>query len=602
MNEVYRKFAGNWTPSGIPLRTVLLITLIVAAPAFTQPTRRIVPRHPAAIELPELGHMRGLPGDCNLGYEIHLVGDANGDGIIDWVVSRDRCDTFIDNKRPDELLFYKGLPGRLPDVGDRTRIGPTEIGANTSFVAAGDWDADGYSDLATKMGIYRDTTYGLSSGKGASRMIIWWGSPTGYNLNDTTWLLHEGDGWGSSYGIYSRDFNQDGVDDLMMSSVGAFIDGVFKRSQWVHLWFGSRDVRWGDVRGRRAEWWWWNPPRENQSETFPRVQWIDQDMDGYEDMVLHNDVQNAVGRCRIRIIYGKPGVILDTANIVELRLDSAKGTIAHFMDVTGDKVPELVVNVGSEEVLKVFVGFRGQRLLEQYGQGNEPGHPDQPIWWGKPWATIPLVGQLHDGWAPAGFGPIFDFGDGGLDGIGDIWVYTVPDFICYNGGNRLDSLYDGWITRRGPTMTGITVLGDIDGSGRSTIAFGYSGSGATDPGGVVYFVPTVDLPETGVFRRMVPGTEVPISGIVGSGREVSDLNLHVKTSPGSGDVAIRWNALDETATLMITDVIGQTVSKRIVERGEGGTIWDASTTFGGLYYFTLVSGDRQETVSLLIQR
>src|SRR5690606_3372634 len=126
-------------------------------------------------------------------------------------------------------------------------------------------------------------------------------------------------------------------------------------------------------------------------------------------------------------IYGTPEHILDTANIHTISLDSAWGRYSLFLDVTGDNVPELLVNAGSQEAIKAFVGFKGQRSEEQFGSGNEPGHPGEGVWWGKPWAIVPLPGQLHDGWATAGGSSIYDLGDVGLDGVCDVCVYSTPD-------------------------------------------------------------------------------------------------------------------------------------------------------------------------------
>ena len=589
------------TTSRLSLLFAAGLFLLSSAPLFAQPERRIVPRHDFAVELPELGRMVGLEGDGLFGDKVYPVGDVNNDGLHDWILTRNNRDTMIDGKNPSELLLYLGVEGGVPDVADRIRIGPSEIGVNQWFMAAGDWDGDSKVDIATVAQFFRDTTFGPSNGKPGAHLVIWWGDGTGvYSEEDTTHLENGMDAWVDPDEGFSVDLNEDGVEDLILSDVKGFLNKEVTYDALVQVWIGSRDERFGRELPRRSTWQWWSPPRESRLNVFHRTQWIDQDVDGHLDFVWYTDGRGGGVHGTISIIYGTPDHILDTANIVSNSLDSAWGKYALFADITGDRVPELLVNTGGQEALKAYVGFKGQRLLEQYGLGNEPGHPGEDVWWGKPWATIPLPGQLHDGWATSGWSPVYNLGDGGLDGIGDFWVSTTPDVVCYNGGERLDSLYDAWINVPGGIGTAqyVVNLGDITGQGYPTFAVEMG-----SPVGVKYVQPTHDVPTTGKYRYLPPGTENPDSYVSEDRRETGgSFGLAVRPNPTSGNVQIEWTSQRGKATVSVSDQVGQVIYREKVDALLGALVWNASRTFGGSYWVTIEIDGKTETRKIQIQR
>ena len=604
VNQYLLEFLPSIFLCGSRLCPILASFLLFYSTASAQPGRRIVPRHPAAIELPELGRMIGPHGVFHFGANVYPVEYGNSDSIGDFLVSLTVSDTTIGKEYPKELWFYKGRKGMVPSVSDRLRLGPTEIGSDTKFIACGDWDGDGYSDICTSISLYGDTTRTGSTGIQLSSMVVWWGNAEGnYSVEDTSHLELEAiDEFLRPNEGFARDLDHDGHSDLMISGIAGFDDGRIIEPAPVQVWLGMSHRRWGRDRKATSDWSWWKPKREARYWTFPRVEWIDQDADGYLDMILSNDAVSGADTGKIRVIYGKPGVIVDTGNIVELSFENASGKLSKLIDITGDNVPELILNCGHDEELKVYVGLHGQRIQDQFGSGNEPAVPNDPQWWGKPWATIPLVGQLHDGWAPSGWSKIFDFGDGGLDGVGDVWVYSVPDFICYNGGGRFDSLYDGWITRAGTAVTSYKVVGNVDGTGRRAIAVGFDYIGELRPGGIAFFLPSVDIPETGVFRNLPPGTGKPISSIKESDR--GSFGLIATPNPPSGTVSIHWDIQLPgigTPTVIITDVLGQHVLERQIESGTEFE-WNTEKSFGGIYYVSLIIDDHVETTSVLLRR
>ena len=582
------------------------VTLLLSTAALTaQPERRIVPRHDWAIELPELGRMTGLPEDGGFADQIYPVGDVDRDSIQDWIVTRSRRDTMVDGKYPLELLLYRGKQGGLPDVSERERIGPSEIGSETRFMAAGDYDGDNRIDLATAVKVLNDPTADPRVNGRVSRLVIWWGQVDGrYTLEDTTRLSINTEGWLHPDGGYTQDLNHDDIEDLMLVDVKGWIDGESYQEAPVRVWLGSVN-RWGSGSPRTPSWDWSTPPRETPLNVFHRTQWIDQDVDGYLDFVWYTDGGGGGVHGTVSIIYGTPEHILDTANIHTIRLDSAWGKYALLRDITGDNVPELLVNTGGQEAIKAYVGFKGQRIEEQYGLGNEPGHPGEEVWWGKPWATIPLPGQLHDGWAASGWSTIYDFPDAGLDGVGDVWVFSIPDLICYNGGQRFDSIYDSWITRPGTAFLSYGVLGDIDGSGSSTIAIGFGYTGTTKPTGIAFFQPSKRVPETGTYRYMPPGVGTPVTGVEESAdldRTTAEFGLQAWPNPSSGVVRLSWRSTPGRATIHITDQLGQTVTRFETEGSRGDAEWDASQTFGAVYFVSIEINGVRESAEVRIQR
>ena len=569
----------------------IALLLLSTAVLTAQPERRIVPRHDWAIELPELGRMTGLPEDCLFADKIFPIVDVNRDSRQDWIVSRLQCS---ENRTPIsyDLLLYLGVRGVLPDVSNRIRIG-VEEGTDVVFRGAGDWDGDRNVDIATLITPKERDPEINPRGYGLSHMVVWWGDGTGnYSVADTTRLETTTEYWLGPMYFMSHDWTRDGIDDLMLIGVAGFRDGEVDRSMpSTGLWIGDRG-RWGRGTGRGAGWEWSDLP------PYHHYQILDQDIDGYDDLIFHLKGGGGGVNGTVSIIYGTPEHILDTANIHTISLDSAWGKYALFADITGDKVPELLVNTGGQEAIKAYVGFRGQRIEEQYGLGNEPGRPGEEVWWGKPWATIPLPGQLHDGWAAAGWSPIYDLEDVGLDGICDVCVYSTPDIICYNGGQFFDSLYDSWIRRPASSFRLLVALGDIDGSGRNAIAFGSDNL-------VAFYQPSTDVPQTGKYRYMPPGTDTPQMGMnddENKDRSAGRLGLQAWPNPSSGIVRLSWRSTTGTATILITDQLGQTVAQFQSDGSAGEAEWDASQTFGAVYFVSVAVDGVHESTEVHVQR
>jgi hypothetical protein len=484
------------------------------------------PRNERADCFPELGRTEGSITDCVAtfgaeiyGHDIRAVGDVNNDGLNDWIVAHQRCDTAIgvgsSGRFPIDLLLYKGVRGGLPSVESGERIGPSEVGSITEFLAAGDWDDDGYRDIAVRIQLYNDTSAGNIDGYDISRLVVFWGNKSGtYTLQDTVRLASEAQAWLGIGPAVSIDIDGDSVEDLLVRNGSGLSHNQVFRQPNVHLYRGRHHERWGEAgQLNTADWRVWQaPPAYNMAA-------LDQDHDGASDIVFSVNTSAGVGS--IGIIYGKKGGGLpDTTEFENITLDSANGHFSLFSDLTGDGIPELLMTCGSQDQIKVFIGLKGQRLRQQYGSGNQPPQPDSTRWWGHPWATVWMPRKVNPNWF-GDYHELYDLGDGNLDGIDDIWCFSWPYLLCYSGSGMLDSLVDGLVRVPLSGVISAARLGDIDGSGVATMAVSYDGSHSAQhafAGGIIYIKPSRSIPRDGTPRRLPDrtgpsGSEVPAEQI-----------------------------------------------------------------------------------------
>jgi hypothetical protein len=478
------------------------------------------PRNEHAECFPELGRTEGSITDCVAtfgaeiyGHDIGAVGDVNNDGLNDWIVAHQRCDIVVVDRYPIDLLLYKGVRGGLPSVESGERIGPSEVGSITEFLAAGDWDDDGHRDIAVRIQILGDTNAG-NTGYDIAKLVVFWGDSFGsYSLHDTTQLSSGAEMWLGLYQSVSTDLDGDGVEDLIIRNSNGLAHGQIYQLPYLQIFHGHSHERWGQGHiGTMATWSYWNRPYFRRD--FSAMSAIDQDHDGAMDLALYENTSAGVGS--IGIIYGrKGGGLPDTTEFENITLDSANGHFSLFSDLTGDGIPELLMTCGSQDQIKLFIGLQGQRLRQQYGSGNQPPQPDSTQWWGHPWATLSMPRKVNPNWF-GDYHELYDLGDGNLDGIDDIWCFSWPYLLCYSGGVMLDSLVDGLVRVPLSGVISAARLGDIDGSGVATMAVSYDGSHSAEhafPGGIIYIKPSRSIPRDGTPRRLPEGTDRPASEV-----------------------------------------------------------------------------------------
>ncbi len=619
-----------------PVLVAFILALVATVTAHGQPDSnpcsigwaqapRIDPRNYYVNCFPEIGRMVGtithphFPGDGEeFGSYVYPLGDVNRDSLADWILTHRLADTSRKGI-PIELLLYHGMRGGIPTVGSGQRIGPTELGSDVGFIAAGDWDADGYKDLATTFLFHGDTSEN-DPGENYRKIsvVVFWGGPQGYSLNDTTRLSNGANVWSDARGI-SADLNSDGVDDLCIRTIYGIgvSNGKLINIPKMLVFSGRGHKRWGrEGKARTADWGWWNPPSART------VAFIDQDGDRNRDLIFYGNPDAGSNQtAQVVIAYGKAGQkSLDTsaANIETVKFDApdsstTNGSFSLLSDISGDSIPELLVMDGNSPTVRVFIGLRGQRIREQYGTGNEPEHPDSAVWWGKPWARVVLPNGINpDSWAHP-HNVLFDLGDANFDGANDIWMVSPPFLICYSGGIGLDNLIDGMAdTRPGPSVDGIKLLGDIDGSGAPTFAVNYDAVPhdfpTAFPGGVKYFKMWDSIPWWGVIggvKRFPPYTLRSTIADVRSGAERPTpipLVMDARPNPSTGEVRLSWTIPADGATfLTISDESGRELERIPLAAGATSAIWSRSTKVPGLYLATLRTRTTTITTRVIVE-
>jgi len=450
----------------------------------------------------EWGYMTGLLPTCadpnkgeEFGHTIIPAPDLNKDGITDFFIERFRCEIpTTDYRRPHELLLYYGMKNRLPKPEDGLRIGPVEFPTESHIAAIGDFDADGFFDIACRYRFWQDTSEGNTNADyGLGYVAIYWGNAMGRYSNDDTsrlecgyrrWLMPGKMGLG-------EDVNNDGIADVTIYGTNGYESGSVKPIPDILTYFGKRGERWGrGGKPRTADWSWFAPPENGQG-----LWRFDHDCDGYKDWVfVSNRLQT------IAIAYGSAEATVADTNAIEaisIRPVADGWTLsATFSDVTGDRVPELQVHAGSEanNYILIYAGKQGQRLTEQFGPGKDSLDRATGRFPLRPWARIAMPHTLNAAWNNAPHSTIL-LGDLNNDNADEVAILCSPYLCIYTSGRTLDSLIDVIYNGYG----NFTLLGNIDGSGSASIAFSYNYK--------VHFLkapPKDEIPTYGGRLRLLP--------------------------------------------------------------------------------------------------
>jgi hypothetical protein len=492
-----------------------LLGLAVSPVAESQ--SRIRPIAPNAVELESIGSMTGTIRKQvregvseQFGRQVESLGDVNRDGLMDWAVTRLRCDTTATGRLPQEVLVYHGTRGTLPEPLSGARIGPAEILSITDLLTIGDFDADGHRDIVMRLCVFGDTTANNTSGFDVSNLVVFWGNVRGdFSLVDTTRLCPTTQAWLDIPAAIATDFDSDGVDDLLVQSAKVGLTrGVVAPMPGLLLYRGSRGVRFGEGSvSRSASWHYWQSPESGRTKSSEAraLSPVDQDCDGAVDVVFYKD---DVGVAELAVLYGdKRRSLPDTASLESVRFTLCNGRASLLSDVTGDASLDLLVACGPERLLRIYPGRPGQRLLAMYGRGID-GPQSGLEWWNRPWAQIPTPDSLHDGYSSTGYTGFLPFGDVDRDGSDEIWMTSEPFILGFQGGSGLDSLADASMRMPSSQLTSVAVLGDVDGTGRRAIAVGYDVLPADPadpfPGGIRFVWGNKEIPKGYASSRLLP--------------------------------------------------------------------------------------------------
>jgi hypothetical protein len=580
---------------------LVMVALVLVAPGGAMAQSVGDPDDPGAVTLKPWGTMHGSIDRCpnanvteDYAERIFPLGDLNRDGLADFCLKRKACDRRYDHfgnaRYPRELLIYYGVRGKVPDAASGVRISPAEDGSAVEYLTSGDWDGDGQRDLAVSLTLFGDTSASNSvDGRDIHRLVILWGQPEGqFSFSDTTQLSCGAEVWITLASAVNIDIDDDGIQDLAVTTAFGFSSGRIVAVPALCVYRGHHGKRWGrEGIGNSFAWSWWM----SGIDRFFQLRPIDQDCDGNIDIVGPYEVAGGGATGTVSVLYGRLGNFPDTLEAESVSLARANGKYIQYCDVTGDGVPELCMTSGSEDKIKIYAGKPGQRLLEQYGTGIDPPDPDNGRPYARPWAEIWQPHKIDDGWFSGGFLPLFAPGDLNNDGYCELCAMAPPLLVCYSTGKFVDSLFDAAMLA--PDYTNMVVLGDIDGSGTSSIAV----RGVNE---VVFLKGDVTIPATGRDIRELPHAEGfrcehatsveedhPVTG------DDAEIHVEVFPNPTADEVDLHWT-MDgsEGTSLIVTDNIGREVQRMMLPPGVSAHRWSTRGWSRGVYWLRVQQGSR----------
>ncbi len=165
----------------------------------------------------------GETGDSALGFQAAALGDANGDGYADVLLSA----PFYEDAAGAVYLFYGNAEGLDTDAGWFVKGDVADEGVGAAIAGLGDVNGDGYADAAVVISDQGD-------GDLLRRVLVYHGGPDGLST-DVMWQTEDEDGFGHHV-IGAGDINGDGFDELLLTP---FMYDEYEGA--VLLYHGSED-------------------------------------------------------------------------------------------------------------------------------------------------------------------------------------------------------------------------------------------------------------------------------------------------------------------------------------------------------------------------
>jgi hypothetical protein len=375
----------------------------------------------------EAGDLFGLTLSC---------GDYDGDGYSDLAIGAEWEDV-EDIADAGAVNVLYGSPSGLTDAGDQLwhqdSIGVQgEVEAEDRFGSAlfsGDYDGDGYSDLAIgakgeDVGAIADAgavnvLYGSPSGLTAARDQLWHQDSIGVKGEA------EAEDWFGS-ALFSGDYDGDGYGDLAIGAKGEDV-GAIADAGAVNVLYGSpsglTDV--GD------QLWHQNSPGvqgEAEAEDWfgSALSSGDYDYDGYGDLAIGakgEDVEVTADAGAVNVLYGSPSGLTGAGDQLwhqdsigvqgEVEAEDWFGSALFSGDYDGDDYGDLAIGAKGEDVGAIADAGAVNVL---YGSpagltdaGDQLWHQDS-------------TGVQGEAEAEDWFGSALSSGDDGGDGYGDIAI------------------------------------------------------------------------------------------------------------------------------------------------------------------------------------
>jgi hypothetical protein len=440
-----------------------------------------------------------------LAYGDPVVGDFNGDGYNDVAigVAHDNVNQIAEAGAVNVIY---GSPEGLATVGNQWWhqassgvLGTPESLDEVRVVACGDFNGDGFSDLA--FGAYRDRVDNLRAGA----VNVLYGSAAGLTaFNNQRWHQNspdilgtaEADDW-FGYSGAAGDFNGDGWSDLAIGVPGENVDG-FADAGVVNVLYGSAS----GLSAAGNQRWRQNSPgvlgaTDSHGEQFGSALAAgDFDGDGYQDLAIGvpRDSVGSVVPGSVNVLYGSAGGLTATGNQLWNRDSpgipgasdgSAFGQALASGDLNGDDVDDLAIAApqfgpatGPASV-HVLYGFSLSGLESPGNQlfaldpielvrmalaiGNFDNDPYDDLAIGLPW--FPLLDNPVESGAVTVF---FGSANGATETGAQLWTQASPSIL----GQR----------EAGDRFGYSLASGDYDGNGSDDLAIGVPFDGL--PGGI----------------------------------------------------------------------------------------------------------------------
>jgi len=513
---------------------VLAISLaalpLVVAPAFAQLST-------AGSLLLQQG-VGGVPGAADgvehFGYAL-AAGDFDGDGRDDLAIGAPFEDDapVADAGAVTIVYFAADLPvGSSSEVVTLEGLTAETASGDDQFgraLATGDFDGDGFDDLAIGIPGRRVVLGGGGIADGAGAILLIYGAAAGLDGGNVAFLHRDvtsfegataaGDELGAALAV--GDFDHDGFDDLAVGAPGDDVVG-FDDNGAVNVLYGSAD----GLSLARDQIWIQNDIVVNGDEDGDRFGSAlaagDFDGDGFDDLAVGVPFEDYLALADAGAIYqlvggaaglatgsGAPFVVQETIAADGSEPGDEFGSELSAGDLDGDGLDDLLVASPREDYddpsFTIVDTGRVHVLSGTAGLGADPGAAqaldrdafDQVVELGDRFGTTVAIGRFASGSAGIAVGAPFAT-VGAFQDAGSVFVANGPSFdppaspLAFSQAGAVPGAEES-----GDRLGEALAVGDFDGNGFDDLAVGvpYEGVGAIPEAGAVNI-----LWSAGLFR------------------------------------------------------------------------------------------------------